>query len=64
MPGKHPQQPGPPRGADSGDESGRGRARREASDVFPQQRNAGEFGTHGGPNRKGREQKKDGGDGD
>jgi hypothetical protein len=34
---------------DSGDVSGRGRERRDDTAVFPQQRNAGEFGTHGGP---------------
>ncbi|HSP76899.1 MAG TPA: hypothetical protein VLQ93_00110 [Myxococcaceae bacterium] len=33
----------------SGDVSGKGRERRADSDVYPKQRNAGEFGTHGGP---------------
>ena len=33
-------------------ESGEGRERREDSDVFPQKRGAGDFGTHGGPNKR------------
>lgn len=39
---------------DSGDTSGRGRERRDDSDVYPAQRNAGDFGTHGGPNKNGK----------
>ena len=35
---------------DSGDVSGQGRERRD-DEEFPKQRNAGEFGTHGGPNK-------------
>lgn len=40
-----------PRRADSGDVSGQGRERREDTDVYPANRNAGDFGTHGGPNK-------------
>lgn len=40
------------RRADSGDESGQGRERRN-DDVYPKNRNAGDFGTHGGPNKGG-----------
>jgi hypothetical protein len=36
---------------DSGDVSGRGRERRDDTDVFPQKRGADDFGTHGGPNK-------------
>lgn len=39
---------------DSGDTSGRGRERRDDGDVYPAQRNAGDFGTHGGPNKNGK----------
>jgi hypothetical protein len=39
---------------DSGDVSGRGRERRDDGDVYPAQRNAGDFGTHGGPNKNGK----------
>ncbi|MFP2931117.1 hypothetical protein ACLESO_39175 [Pyxidicoccus sp. 3LG] len=42
-----------PRRADSGDVSGQGRERRDDTDVFPANRNAGDFGTHGGPNKSG-----------
>lgn len=41
----------PTRGAPD-DHSGQGRERRDDGDVFPAQRNAGEFGTHGGPARR------------
>ncbi|HEX8433508.1 hypothetical protein [Archangium sp.] len=34
----------------SGDVSGQGRERRD-DDEYPKQRNAGEFGTHGGPKK-------------
>lgn len=34
----------------SGDVSGRGRERRD-DEEYPKQRNAGEFGTHGGPKK-------------
>jgi hypothetical protein len=37
--------------ADSGDVSGQGRERRDDTDVFPQQRGADDFGTHGGPHK-------------
>lgn len=37
---------------DSGDVSSEGRERRDDSDVFPQKRGAGDFGTHGGPNKR------------
>lgn len=40
--------------AGSGDVSGQGRERRD-DEEFPKQRNAGEFGTHGGPNKAGKE---------
>ena len=36
---------------DSGDVSGQGRERRGDTEVFPQQRGTGDFGTHGGPNK-------------
>jgi hypothetical protein len=36
---------------DSGDASGQGRERRDDGGVYPAQRNAGEFGTHGGPKK-------------
>jgi len=36
---------------DSGDVSGQGRERRDDTDVYPQKRGAGDFGTHGGPNK-------------
>ena len=36
---------------DSGDASGQGRERRDDGSVYPAQRNAGEFGTHGGPKK-------------
>jgi hypothetical protein len=36
---------------DSGDESGQGRERRDDTDVYPQKRGTGDFGTHGGPNK-------------
>lgn len=36
---------------DSGDVSGRGRERRDDTEVFPQHRNRDELGTHGGPKR-------------
>ncbi len=39
------------RKADSGDVSGQGRERRDDSAVYPANRNAGDFGTHGGPNK-------------
>lgn len=39
---------------DSDDVSGQGRERRD-DEEFPKQRNAGEFGTHGGPNKAGKE---------
>jgi hypothetical protein len=39
---------------DSGDVSGQGRERRD-DEEYPKQRNAGEFGTHGGPNKGGKE---------
>jgi hypothetical protein len=42
-----------PRKADSGDVSGKGRERRDDTDVYPANRNAGDFGTHGGPNKNG-----------
>jgi hypothetical protein len=42
----------PTRGAPD-DHSGRGRERRDDGDVFPAQRNPGQFGTHGGPARYG-----------
>ncbi|WP_426754905.1 hypothetical protein [Myxococcus sp. Y35] len=42
-----------PRKADSGDVSGQGRERRDDTDVFPADRNAGDFGTHGGENKHG-----------
>ena len=42
-----------PRRADSGDVSGQGRERRDDTDVYPANRNAGDFGTHGGPNKNG-----------
>jgi hypothetical protein len=35
----------------SGDVSGQGRERRDDTDVYPQQRGTGDFGTHGGPNK-------------
>ncbi|HZH16849.1 MAG TPA: hypothetical protein VE057_21010 [Archangium sp.] len=38
----------------SGDVSGQGRERRD-DDEYPKHRNAGEFGTHGGPNKAGKE---------
>ena len=38
---------------DSGDVSGQGRERRP-DEEYPKQRNAGEFGTHGGPNKGGK----------
>jgi hypothetical protein len=34
-----------------GDQSGEGRPRRDDGEVYPAHRNAGEFGTHGGPKR-------------
>ncbi|OJT26726.1 hypothetical protein BO221_01470 [Archangium sp. Cb G35] len=36
------------------DVSGQGRERRD-DEEFPKHRNAGEFGTHGGPNKPGKE---------
>jgi hypothetical protein len=42
---------------DSGDVSGQGRERRP-DEEFPKQRNAGEFGTHGGPNKGGKEDRR------
>ena len=42
---------------DSGDVSGQGRERRDDNE-YPKQRNAGEFGTHGGPNKAGKEDKR------
>ncbi len=36
---------------DSGDVSGQGRERRDDGEVYPQKRGAGDFGTHGGPNK-------------
>lgn len=42
---------------DSGDVSGQGRERRDDTE-YPKQRNAGEFGTHGGPNKSGKEDKR------
>ncbi|WP_164015577.1 hypothetical protein [Pyxidicoccus trucidator] len=39
------------RKANSGDVSGQGRERRDDTDVYPASRNAGDFGTHGGPNK-------------
>ncbi len=45
---------GQPRRADSGDVSGKGRERRDDGDVYPARRNAGDFGTHGGPNKSGK----------
>lgn len=39
---------------DSGDVSGPGRERRD-DEEYPKQRNAGDFGTHGGPNKAGKE---------
>ena len=54
------QTPEKPREADSGDTSGQGRPRRDDTEVFPQQRNQGQFGTHGGPDAgKGKHAKKD-----
>jgi hypothetical protein len=44
---------GESRKADSGDVSGQGRERRDDTDVYPANRNAGDFGTHGGPNKNG-----------
>jgi hypothetical protein len=38
---------------DSGDVSGQGRERRGDTEVFPQKRGTGDFGTHGGPNKRG-----------
>lgn len=38
---------------DSGDVSGQGRERRDDTDVYPQKRGTGDFGTHGGPNKHG-----------
>lgn len=35
----------------SGDESGQGREARDDTDVYPQKRGTGDFGTHGGPNK-------------
>ena len=40
---------------DSGDVSGQGRERRDDEEYHPKQRNAGDFGTHGGPNKAGKE---------
>jgi hypothetical protein len=37
--------------ADSGDTSVQGRERRDDGSVYPAHRNAGEFGTHGGPKK-------------
>ncbi len=42
---------------DSGDVSGQGRERRP-DEEYPKQRNAGEFGTHGGPNKDGKEDRR------
>lgn len=42
----------------SGDVSGRGRERR-TDEEYPKQRNAGEFGTHGGPNKSGKEDRRE-----
>jgi hypothetical protein len=42
---------------DSGDVSGQGRERRP-DEEYPKHRNAGEFGTHGGPNKPGKEDKR------
>ncbi|ATB50479.1 hypothetical protein [Corallococcus macrosporus] len=42
-----------PRKADSGDVSEQGRERRDDTDVYPAGRGAGDFGTHGGPNKHG-----------
>ncbi|QRN98901.1 hypothetical protein JRI60_07675 [Archangium violaceum] len=39
---------------DSGDVSGQGRERRD-DEAYPKHRNAGQFGTHGGPNKTGKE---------
>ncbi len=36
----------------SGDHSGKGRPRRDDTEVFPQRRGRDEFGTHGGSARK------------
>ena len=41
------------RKADSGDESGQGRPRRDDNDVYPAARNAGDYGTHGGQKKGG-----------
>jgi hypothetical protein len=40
---------------DSGDVSGQGRERRDDTEVFPQKRGKDDFGTHGGPNKRGRQ---------
>ena len=40
-----------PQSGNRGDPSGEGRPRRDDGEVLPAQRNAGEFGTHGGPAR-------------
>lgn len=42
---------------DSGDVSGQGRERLP-DEEYPKHRNAGEFGTHGGPNKAGKEDKR------
>ncbi len=41
-----------PKSGSSGDHSGKGRPRREDTEVFPQKRGRDEFGTHGGNVRK------------
>lgn len=42
----------PARKVDSGDVAGQGRERRDDTEVFPQKRGTGDFGTHGGPNKR------------
>lgn len=49
------QNEGQQRRADSGDVSGKGRERRDDGAVYPAHRNAGDFGTHGGPNKSGKQ---------
>jgi hypothetical protein len=41
-----------PKSGSSGDHSGKGRPRRDDTDVFPQRRGRDQFGTHGGNVRK------------
>ncbi|MDY7227415.1 hypothetical protein [Hyalangium rubrum] len=40
-----------PQKVDSDNASGQGRERRDDTDVYPQKRGSGDFGTHGGPNK-------------